>query len=525
MDQMTSESQSTLASSKSSRSLVIAIGVGLLAFGIYLWQLTVPEFIAFYDSGVYLAASMHFVSGVLPYRDFTFVNPPGILLLMSPVALFARIFGSHDGFILARIVTSFVTALNVSLLTLLVRHRGRIAMVIAGAGLALLPVALFVSSDLKLDPYCICFVLLGSLVVVSRDQEQGKLSKRSFMIGGFLFGLAALVKLWAFFPFLALVICLVPRYRSRVLLFVGAAGGGFIVPSLPFFVLASRNFISQVFTDQLVQKVNPAISPGVIWRLIDLTGFSQTSIAPTGKEAVAAFVMLLFIVAIAFRRRLVHETVDIYLLLASAITVSGVLAAPAYQTYYGYFAAPFLVGVFAISVGRLEEPVRRQVDRINISRAIRRLSSWSSAVAGIVLIFALTLYVTTFYRNFAWFWGIYGPNISAVNKVIPAGACVVYDYVIYGVYANRLQSNDPGCPNVVDPYGMWQSRGDHLIAPAPAFVAQWKTYFEVAQYVVLHSPESSYVPWNPSLTEWFANNYHLVYNKDYVYIYGNDSKT
>ena len=447
------------------------------------------------------------------------------MLLLSPVALFARIFGSHDGFIMARIVTSIVTALNASLLAWLVRHRGRFAMCVAGVGLALLPVAFFVSSAVKLDPYSICFVLLGSIVTASRDQRVAQFSKRTFFIGGLLFGFAALVKLWAFFPFLAMVICLTPRYRSRVLLFVVGAGTGFIVPSSPFFLLAPKAFISQIFTVQLFEKINPMMSPGVMSRLIDLTGVSLTSIAPNGLEAVAAFVALLCVVTLAYWRRAENEIVDWYLLLASVLTICGLLAAPAYQTYYGYYAAPFLLGVFAVSIARLGPPIRRLVDRFEISAIIRRLASWTSAVAGILLVFALTLYITTFYTNYSWFYGIYPPYISAIDKVIPSGSCVVYDYVIYGVYSNRLQSRESSCPSVVDPYGMWQGQGNHLIAPSPEFVAEWQSYFEQAQYVVLNSPTTSFIPWDRALNKWFASNYHLVYAKDYLFIYAHDSRT
>lgn len=506
-----------------SQRLAIPLAIGLAAFGIYLWQLSVPEFLAFYDSGVYLAASMHLVSGILPYRDFTFVNPPGILLLMSPVAVFSRIFGSHDGFILARIVTSLVTALNASLLALLVRHRGRIAMVIAGVGLALLPVAFFVSSALKLDPFCVFFVLLGSNVVFSLDRNGDQPSTFRYTIAGVLFGLAALVKLWAFFPFLAAVICLMPRSRKRALAFVSGAGGGMIVPSLPFLVLAPRQFISQVFTAQLVEKINPTMSPGIMARLIDLTGFSLTSIAPTATETAIAFIVLLFVVGLAFSRRAHHDVIDAYLLLAAVVTVLGLLVAPAYQTYYGYFAAPFLVGLFAVSIARLGKRVRKLVQRLDLRRSTLRFVSWSLGTGGALLIIGLGLYVTTFYTNYAWFWGLNGPYLAGVSDVIPAGSCVVYDYVIYGVYANRLESRDPNCPDVVDPYGMWQNWGDHVVAPAPTFVNEWKTYFKEAQYVVLNAPHTTYIPWNRELTTWFSTHYHSVYAKGYVFIYRNDS--
>jgi len=523
MNRIDSNDQSSHAPNLSSQRLVIAVTVGLFAFVMYLWQLTVPQFIAFYDSGVYLAASLHFVSGVLPYKDFTFVNPPGILLLMSPIALFSRVFGSHDGFILARVITSFVTAVNVSLLAWLVRYRGRIAMAIAGVGLAVLPVAFFVSSDLKLDPYCICFILIGAVVIFSKDQGSGRISKRTFAIGGLFFGIAALIKLWAFFPFLAVVIVFVPRCKGRVLAFASGAACGFIVPSLPFFLASPRGFVSQVFTAQLFQKMNPAVSPGILWRLVDMTGFSDTSIAPTGSELVITLFVLICLVIVAYWRRLNRESVDIFLLIAALITAFALLAAPVSAEYYGYFAAPFLVGVFAISLARLGGPVRRIADRITVSSTIRSFATWSTAVAGIALWFALTLYVTTFYTNYAWFNGVNPPYLSSINKTIPAGSCVVYDYAIYGIYSNRLQTSVPNCPSVVDAYGMWQTFGNHLASAPPEFVSEWKSYFERAQYVVLNRPNTDYVPWNDSLTSWFANHYHLIAHGTYVYIYQNES--
>ena len=504
--------------------VAIAFGVGVLAVAIYLWQLSVPESVSFYDTGVYMAATIHFVSGVLPYRDFTFVNPPGILLLMTPVGIFARIFGSHDGLILARVVTSIVTALNASLLAWLVRHRGRFAMALAGIGLALLPIAFFVSSALKLDPYSIFFVLLGSLVILSRHHRSGEVTNRSLWIGGVLFGIAAVVKLWAFFPFLALIICLLPTCRRRLSLFVGGAALGFIVPSLPFFLVSPGNFINQVVSVQLLQKVNPEFSPGITKRLIDLTGVFPSSISPTAKEAVIIFVALFLLVGGTLIRNTKRNVIDVYLGLASAITVCALLIAPTFQMYWAYYAAPFLVGTFAISISALGDSFRRVLDSVKISGVVRRFLSWSITGIGILLVFALVLSVTTFYTNYAWFYGLDGPKVATIDKIIPAGSCVVYDYVIFGVYTNRITSDDRRCPSVVDPYGMWLDFGDHVIPPPTKFVSEWKGYFQNAQYVVLNNPQTTYIPWDRSLRKWFDANYHLLYGKDYIYIYSNDSQ-
>ena len=161
------------------------------------------------------------------------------------------------------------------------------------------------------------------------------------------------------------------------------------------------------------------MSPGVVWRLIDLTGLSQTYFQPSGALAEVAFFVLLCMFALSLRRRVDHELVDVYLFLAAAISVCGLLAAPAFDTYYGYFAAPFLLGLLAVSLSRLGALARRLANRVRISTPVRRLVSWSSLVAGFVLITVLAWGETTFYLSYASGEGINGPSLSAVAKVIP----------------------------------------------------------------------------------------------------------
>jgi hypothetical protein len=348
------------------------------------------------------------------------------MVIMSPVALYARIFGGHDGFVLARIVSAVVTALNASFLAVLVRHRGRVAMVVAGAGLALLPVAIFVSSGLRLEPYCVCFILIGSLVVFSHDTAGLATSNRRLLVGGVLLGVAVLVKLWAVFPLVALIVCLVPRYRRRALLPLAAAVTTFAVVSLPFFVSAPRNFLSQVFVEQLSRKADAVTgAQSVIGRLMDMTGFSSTTIAPNGAVVVVSFVVFVLLVAAAFARRLEREAFDVYWLLATVITVTGLLAAPEYLNYYGYFAAPFLLGLLGLSLGRLGPSIGPVVQRLRLSKEVRRIIVAVSSLALAVLLFALVLFSTTFYSKAARF-GIAQTAISPISNYVPKGSCVCW---------------------------------------------------------------------------------------------------
>jgi hypothetical protein len=501
----------------------VALLIFCVSLGMSLWQLSVPEILSAYDSGVYLAATIHLVSGVLPYKDFTFVQPPGILLLMSPVGLFSRVVGTHDGFIMARVASSVVTAANAGLLAWLVRHRGRLAMVLAGGGLAFLPVSFFVSSSLTLEPYCVFFVLVGALVVLDRDAMGEVISTRRFAVGGLLIGFAALIKLWAIFPLVALALCLVPKYRRRVGVFVGAAATSFIVLALPFLIAAPHNFFSEVFSEQLFRQATSLQGASIGYRLMVMTGFGPTTIAPSPTAAEVVFAILVVLVATSFAIRVPRGSLDGFFLLATLFGGGALLYSPEFFPYYGYFLAPFLLGVVGLSVARLIAPPRATLSAAPMTGASRRILRWAGATGGAVMVFALVLYITSFYSSYAWGLGLYGPEFSAVTNRIPAGSCVVYSGVFYGIEANRWTSSDPNCPTLVDPLGMWMAYGYQTKPATTSFAQTWQSYFARAQYVVLNNPGDSLVGWNPNLLTWFSVHFHLTYHHNYVFIYRADA--
>jgi hypothetical protein len=511
---------------------MIAIGVGLFALAIYFWELTVPLYLGFYDTGVYLGASIHLVSGVLPYRDFTFVQPPGILLLMSPVAVVSRIFGSHDGFVMARYVSAIVSSLNVVMIAWLVRHRGRMSMLIAGAGLALIPVGILMTTVVRLDLYSVFFVLLASLTIFNDPQNLGRLSNRRLALAGALFGFAALVKLWAFFPFVALIICLVPSYRRRVGVVIGAAAATFFTICLPFLLSAPRNFVGQVFIEQLLRQATREDSAGLMARLTTLSGLLPTTSIPSHAEIIVSTVLVISLVVLAYSQRLEYESVDVYLLVATFAVGAALLTSRESYTYYGAYFAPFLLGVVGISAARLGRPLRKWLGRITISVRTRQFLRWST-VAGLAgVLFAMSLYLTALYSSYTWENGYSAKYLAPITAQIPSGSCVVYQSAAFGIETNRFQSDDPGCPNVVDAYGMWMAWGYMRIDPSPKFLAEWRSYFARAQYVVLSYYQFkpfkagvtfNVVPWDRAQISWFKAHYHLEFRKRYVYIYEKDS--
>jgi hypothetical protein len=69
-------------------------GIGLIvAFGVALAARLVPLLrggglyaLGNYDDGVHFAAAMGVIHDLLPYRDFVFLHPPGVLLALAPFA-------------------------------------------------------------------------------------------------------------------------------------------------------------------------------------------------------------------------------------------------------------------------------------------------------------------------------------------------------------------------------------------------------------------------------------------------------
>ena len=77
---------------------IIAVA-SLIAMALSIYQLTRPGMLfglTEYDDGVYFGSAIRLVNGALPYRDFVLVQPPGFVLLASPVALLSRVIGTRD---------------------------------------------------------------------------------------------------------------------------------------------------------------------------------------------------------------------------------------------------------------------------------------------------------------------------------------------------------------------------------------------------------------------------------------------
>jgi hypothetical protein len=178
--------------------LVMLAATGL-ALAIRLYLLTRLRYltgITEYDDGVYLGGAVSLISGILPYHGFAFVQPPGILLLMAPAALLAKVFAPAPAFAMAvaRLLTVGASAACVALTGALVRHRGAFVTLVACGALAVYPDDITSAHTLLLEPWMNLLVLAGARVAF-RD---GRLAApRRLLWAGVLLGLAGVVKYWA----------------------------------------------------------------------------------------------------------------------------------------------------------------------------------------------------------------------------------------------------------------------------------------------------------------------------------------
>ena len=509
----------------SSPRVVAATLPALMALGIGIYQITLPGVLfgvhgyagIGYDDGVYTGAALHLVNGVLPYRDFVLLHPPGISLLLSPIAAVAHARGVLAA---ARVLTLFVAAANAALAAVVLRYRSAGAMFVAGTALACFPLAVSADQTVLLEPYLMCFCLLGAVALFQGGRLAG--GGRLFL-GGLALGFAAAVKIWAVLPLLVVVVLCVPLWRKRVAPLLAGAVVGFAAPCAPFFVLAPKSFLRDIVSSQLGRVVPGSSATPAAQRLLDITGLSGlTVVHPSAWVALGiglAFVVLVAAVYVLF----VVRPADWFVLGGAVLATTVLFFTNSYSDHYAYFSAPFLAMLAGICASHVVGALRGS--RLGLLRrtAALGLPVVIAAGAAVFLLPQQAGYARSYLSSAT-------DPAPLLAGLIPPHACVVADEVSYLVAADRFGSSTSHCPAVVDAYGVWfTSFPQHLppyAGPYPAaFTAQWGKWFEAADYAVLTSPNTDIIPWSGALTSWFASDFHVVYSQPGLYVYQHAVRT
>ena len=243
----------------------------LLALALRLFTLSRPGYltgITEYDDGVYIGGSVRMTEGQLPYLNFAFIQPPGILELMLPVALIAKVTTTVKALALARLLTALASAACIPLVGNLVRYRGAVVTAVTCGVLAVYPPDITTAHTLLLEPWMNLFCLIAMNLAFRR----GHLARPVMLAwAGVALGFAGDIKFWAAVPaFVLLVICLLVTDRvSRVRAYLIGLVIGFGVPAAPFLIATPLAFVRSTIFDQAARTGSP-VAIGV--RLANLTG-------------------------------------------------------------------------------------------------------------------------------------------------------------------------------------------------------------------------------------------------------------
>jgi hypothetical protein len=489
----------------------------LLALAIRLFTLTRPGYltgVTEYDDGVYLGAAVRMVEGAMPYKDFELVQPPGILLLMAPVALIAKVTTTVKGMALARLLTALASTACVPLAGNLVRYRGTVVTLVTCGVLAIYPDDITAAHTLMLEPWMNLFCLLAMNAAFRR----GSLARPGRLAwAGLALGFAGTIKVWAIAPAAALfALCLLTadRRAARLSAYLSTLAAGFIVPLAPFLLAAPTTLIHATITDQAARVVTEGAPLGV--RLANITGlidilnnrgrislnagaqsmfssFGPSSNLPESSSVGWLPVMvtgaLVAVIAVCYAlqsRRL--SQLEWLSLITTVLATAGILYYSAFYYHYADFPAPWLALTLGGAAGILA------------GHPSWRLIAIRGVTVVIVLVAALQIREMFPMRQ---------STAEGMAHLIPAGSCVVTDQVSLTIAADRFADQPPGCPIIIDSFGstLVLSNGVSVQGAGhmPQVVAAWKSWLGKADYVWLSPSEGSRrrIPWTPALSDWF----------------------
>lgn len=395
------------------------------------------------DGGVYYAASLNLIHGILPYRNFVFLQPPAIMIILSPFALLADLTSTRMGFEAARLLVYLVEFANCILLLWIIRWLSPIRIAIGLGVMALSVDMLETSGSILLEPFLITFCLGGIALIFERDKLT--LSKKRVFISGLLFGLGGATKAWAIVPVVVLLITVLTSYRENIYQFSSGIVAGFGATVLPFILLCPRQLFDQVILTQAMRTREP---PSTIGRLLDLVGFpgfSQLLFPAFFVTSSAALLLLGFGLTMnsQLRRFKRHRSpLEKFVLWTVGTIAAMLLLARPFFFHYPAFLTPFVA--ILLSIQPYSHPTTKNTrDQSSLTTPL---------VITAITCLMLATAVLDYYRAQDPPPGTDWIAVEFMNY-IPSGSCLLAWPVSFALLSNKYTGDSPKCPHVVDWYG------------------------------------------------------------------------
>ena len=505
-----------------------------LALALRLFLVTRPGFLTSgnveYDDGVYLGAALRLLHGALPYKDYAFVQPPGIVVVALPGAIIGTLTSQATGLAAARVLSVLASTACVPLAGRLVRHRGVLACAVTAGLLAVYPADVLSGRTLLLEPW----MNLACLLAANAAFRQGRLARPRWLAwAGVAFGCGVAIKLWAAVPAAVLLaMCLISRPPAetsrmrRAGALIGGAVGGFAVLAGPFVLADPAGFIRETLFYQVSRQGSP---PPTSLRLAHLTGLidllgrdgklastgtithslfalgaeASTRAVAVGWPAYAAAAAGILLIAAGYLRGVRQRTpLEWFALVTAVLATAAIMEYSAFFYHYPDFPAPWLAIAVGVAVQSLACLIKGADARARTARRVL------AAVVAVVILAIAGLEARE----------LEPANVQAspasVSALVPAGSCLVADQVSFAIAADRFAAPSPGCPDLIDSLAVTLalSGGKSPLGGAgddPKAVAGWEAIFGQAKYVWLSGNASTRIPMT-ELQSWFSARFRLI---------------
>jgi alpha-1,2-mannosyltransferase len=393
-----------------------------------------------YDDAVYFGSAVALVHGLIPYRDFLLLHPPGILYVLAPFAALGTIVGDGTAFALARLAFMVLGAVNTVLVALVARQLGRREAIFAAALYAVWVVPATVERTTWLIGPQNMLLLLALLVLAPRNDrsEPAVAEPRRAAAAGVLLGLAIAMQLWQVVVFAVVLTWIVIASRRAsgtwlrpALAYTAGAALALGIAGLPFLVASGGQMLRYIVLDQLGRPGDTFSFMARLQTIEGLPGRGSLARAIPDAPVIAAFLATGMAVAIvAWRRRAVRP----WAALLGVQTVV-LLMGPVFFGHYKGWIAP----AAALSIGAAAATIVGAVT----------VPGWRVA-ARVAYVFALAVLLVP---TLAHAEGTRFP-LAALNGVVANARCVTSDSPVLLIETGALTRDlDAHCPLKLDPTG------------------------------------------------------------------------